>query len=197
MPAFIDITGQRFGRLVVKYRDVDHISPKGHHYAKWLCKCNCGKEVAIQGSSLRGQLTRSCGCLNIEVSRKFRWMNPRTIRLPNGEAAFRRVLKNYYQHAKKRNLKFSLTPDQAKRLFLTNCFYCGSIPNSVSKPTWDTGNFIYNGIDRVDNTKGYTLENCVSCCEWCNRMKLNFTQKEFLSHVNKICTHSINREFIK
>ena len=53
-----DITGQKFGRLEVLSRSDNNI--KGQ--AKWLCRCDCGKEVVILGSKLRNKHTQSCGC---------------------------------------------------------------------------------------------------------------------------------------
>lgn len=55
---FIDITGQRFGRLVVKMRTAND----KHRTACWLCVCDCGNETIVRGNSLRRGLTKSCGC---------------------------------------------------------------------------------------------------------------------------------------
>jgi hypothetical protein len=49
-----------------------------------------------------------------------------------------------------------------------------------------TGDLAYNGIDRVDNKKGYTEENCVSCCGLCNRMKMKMGLSDFAKHIQKI-----------
>ena len=57
-----DLTGQRFGRLVVIRKDGKDNS--GH--IKWLCKCDCGNEISVSGDSLRGNKTKSCGCYNKE-----------------------------------------------------------------------------------------------------------------------------------
>lgn len=63
-----DLTGQRFGRLIVVKQTEDHISPKGKHKAQWLCKCDCGsKEVVVTGDSLRQNKTLSCGCIHREI----------------------------------------------------------------------------------------------------------------------------------
>lgn len=56
-----DLTGLRFGKLLV-IKEVE-TETKG---TSWLCKCDCGKEKVILGSSLRSGHTKSCGCLNIE-----------------------------------------------------------------------------------------------------------------------------------
>lgn len=64
MGNFIDLAGQRFGRLLVLRRD--GYSPSGTQIM-WLCVCDCGTQVSIQGNNLRSGLSRSCGCLQREV----------------------------------------------------------------------------------------------------------------------------------
>ena len=48
------------------------------------------------------------------------------------------------------------------------------------------GGFIYNGIDRKNNGKGYTEDNIVSCCKQCNFAKRNMSYKEFKFWINKL-----------
>lgn len=66
MPGFIDLTGQKFGRLTV----IREISKEKRSRRKWLCKCDCknNNEVIVRGDSLRGGSTRSCGCLQPEIA---------------------------------------------------------------------------------------------------------------------------------
>ena len=59
----IDLTGQRFGKLVVIERVEDYVSPSGYHQTSWLCKCDCGCVKTVTANSLKKQNTRSCGCL--------------------------------------------------------------------------------------------------------------------------------------
>ena len=66
----IDLTNKRFGRLVVINRAEDYISPKERHFVCWLCKCDCGNEVVVNGNSLRRNSTKSCGCLQKETVAK-------------------------------------------------------------------------------------------------------------------------------
>jgi hypothetical protein len=54
----IDLTGQRFGRLMAL-----SYAGKGSNGALWLCRCDCGGEKVVIGSSLRSGNTASCGCL--------------------------------------------------------------------------------------------------------------------------------------
>lgn len=58
----IDLTGQRFGRLVVTGRAENH--RKRTH---WNCICDCGNVVSIDGARLRGDVTHSCGCIKKET----------------------------------------------------------------------------------------------------------------------------------
>lgn len=63
---FIDLTGERFGRLLVLERAQGMAG-----VARWRCKCDCGNETIVRAASLRrkvGTPTRSCGCLHTEVT---------------------------------------------------------------------------------------------------------------------------------
>lgn len=62
MGRFIDLTGQRFGKLVV----VERVENIGRQTA-WLCKCDCGSEKVVMAWNLKTRNTSSCGCLWQEV----------------------------------------------------------------------------------------------------------------------------------
>lgn len=71
-------------------------------------------------------------------------------------------------------------------------FNCGSeYSNIYIRKKYNT--FKYNGIDRVDNSKGYTITNCVTCCKTCNSAKSNMTTSNFLEWINKLVTHHQNQ----
>lgn len=58
----IDMTGERFGRLVVIGR-----APNGNRgKVYWRCLCDCGSEVSVRGDHLRYGFVKSCGCYNSE-----------------------------------------------------------------------------------------------------------------------------------
>lgn len=59
MGKMIDLSGKRFGRLVV----VDFAGLNNRHQAQWKCECDCGNTVVTDGSRLRSGMTKSCGCL--------------------------------------------------------------------------------------------------------------------------------------
>ena len=64
MSRYIDMTGQRFGRLSVI--GFSHIGPTGAAY--WACKCDCGTIRVVRRSGLVSGRTKSCGCWHIEKS---------------------------------------------------------------------------------------------------------------------------------
>ena len=68
MPTLIDLTGQKFNRLTVIQRDHTKNS-KGQKGTFWLCECECGNEVIVNGSALKNGKTKSCGCLQKEKAR--------------------------------------------------------------------------------------------------------------------------------
>jgi len=59
----IDLTGQRYGRLVV----IKEVERKGYT-RRWLCRCDCGNERVVAMSNLRVGHTKSCGCYQREKS---------------------------------------------------------------------------------------------------------------------------------
>lgn len=113
---------------------------------------------------------------------------PRYNQLPFGEAAFNALLYNYKRKAKSRNLVFDLTIDVFRLLTKQVCKYCGREPHRINKVNKRVGEYVYNGVDRVDNSQGYTAENVVACCYDCNRMKHALGETEFLTHVERIHT---------
>jgi hypothetical protein len=90
-----------------------------------------------------------------------------------------RNIENFYKdwgrRAYKRGLVFELTHSQFVSIVLKPCTYCGFM---------QTNECI--GIDRIDNSKGYTVENSTSCCKTCNRIKHAFEKEFFLEKVHAI-----------
>jgi hypothetical protein len=89
----------------------------------------------------------------------------------------RKKLLAYKRGAKKRNLSFNLTDQQAIDLFKNQCNYCGQTAY---------------GIDRIKSSIGYQLENCVPCCGDCNLIKLDFDVDFFFSKIKKIYNNMSN-----
>lgn len=60
MSKLIDLTGQKFGKLLVISKDINKKTNSGSY---WICKCDCGKIKSVKSSSLRRGEIQSCGCL--------------------------------------------------------------------------------------------------------------------------------------
>lgn len=81
-----DLTGQRFGRLIVI-----RLSGRQADGPHWLSQCDCGTEIVVAGGSLRQGLTLSCGCLyrerlifTPEAYSKYPYSKRRSVYLSNG-----------------------------------------------------------------------------------------------------------------
>jgi hypothetical protein len=70
----IDITGQRFGRLVA----IERQGRAKNGNALWLCQCSCGNMTVVESYGLRHGSTKSCGCLRSEMSSKAIKTNKKT-----------------------------------------------------------------------------------------------------------------------
>lgn len=171
---YADITGERFGRLLVI--KIDHI--KNNRYF-WLCQCDCGNTIVTRTTCLRRGTTQSCGCLHKEI-----------VSLEYGEASFNQLWKRYKKAAKNRNIIFDLDRDLFKDIINKNCFYCGKEPSQITKNVHDNGDCIYNGIDRLDNDLGYISSNVVPCCGMCNMGKKDFSKEIFLNWIKDVYNHS-------
>jgi hypothetical protein len=89
---------------------------------------------------------------------------------------------HYKRSASKSDREWSISKAQFKTLILSNCHYCGIEPRQKRH----NNKILYNGIDRLDNTKGYIEGNCVACCGTCNWMKGKLSVGDFLSKINRI-----------
>ena len=174
MSGLMDLTGRSFGRLTV----IGRAGSTQYGQATWLCRCECGNESTVGGSNLRSGRTVSCGCYHRE-----------SISKPNGVAAFNELLKNYRSRARRAGREFSLTEKEFRELTQRDCYYCGAAPNTICVRVKSTGSYVYNGLDRIDAAKGYTLDNVVPCCSMCNRAKDDHTREEFLSWARRLAEH--------
>jgi len=165
-------TGSVYGKLTVIER-ADELTRKG---AYWLCQCSCGNKAIVLGQNLRHGETKSCGC---------------SVRLPPGEGAFRLLFRRVKKQARDRDLVFKLGRDDTRRMMKQACFYCGIEPRQTSGHATQryNGSFIYNGLDRLDNNKGYTIDNVVACCRTCNFAKGTLSQNDFLSWLDRVCRY--------
>jgi hypothetical protein len=176
--------GDAFGRLMVIRRVANHANGK----PMFLCACRCGTEKTVAGTGLQSGDTKSCGCLKRETSSKH--VKTR-LRKDYGVALAHRVFCHYLDAAKKRGHAFELTKEQFMSFTQRQCYYCGKPPSTVAVRENYFGKFVYNGIDRRDNTAGYTLENSFPCCKECNKAKGTMSHAAFIAMAIRIVNHRV------
>jgi hypothetical protein len=177
MGTLVELTDQRFGRL----RVIELAFIRGRA-AYWTCICDCGIYKVIRSGNLRSGATTSCGCHHSDIlaARKY---------LAEGETARNSTFYNIQRNASRRKLAFTLTFDEWFALSQQNCTYCNAtLSNTCKLATGDI--FKYNGLDRVDNTRGYTIDNVVSCCKICNIAKSTMTADEYIAHCRKVAAYN-------
>lgn len=189
MPRFKDRTNNRYGRLIVlSHAGKDH---RGKHL--WLCLCDCGKEKVVVSDNLSSGKSNSCGCLRAEfLARKG---NQYGIYEDREKA----LLKVQYSHLKRRNEAKGFTDtvslDVFSLLVKSPCKYCGieyskeiedRLNESKRKKRLSDHVLKCNGVDRVDNTKGYSIDNSVPCCKFCNIAKHTMSEGDFYAWVRRV-----------
>lgn len=148
----------------------------------WEVMCNkCGNIKQITTSQVKSY--SSCGCMQYKDKVKPTGSGKRT---KKGTNVFVNMLISIYKsNAKKRDIVYDLSYNYFSSIINEPCVYCGDANENVLKKK-KYKDFAYTGIDRVDNNIGYTEENTVPCCEFCNRAKLNNTEEYFKTKIIKI-----------
>lgn len=151
MSNLVDLTGKRFGRLLVIKRDEDHAQNGNRKRTFWVCKCDCGNIVSVNADSLKRGATNSCGCILKEVaSRKAKI------------------------HGESKTKLYMVWRGMKTRCYNKNCeayrdyggrgiFICDEwVDDYASFRDWSLSNGYKPGlsIDRIDNNKGYSPSNC-------------------------------------
>ena len=109
------------------------------------------------------------------------------------EQLYKRTVKN----AERKGIEWSLSYQIWLELAGDSCYYCGVEPSNVFK--YNKGEFVYSGIDRIDSGLGYTTGNVVSCCRFCNVLKLSLrpdTWFDFLKAVIKSHGGKIPKDWV-
>ncbi|MCB0410535.1 MAG: hypothetical protein KDD29_09975 [Flavobacteriales bacterium] len=184
----LELTGKRFERLKV----LKFVGNKGKHL-QWKCLCDCGETRIVSTTNLTQGSTKSCGCYRKEISKRSILTLERRA-LEYGEGSCNVLYNRYLQTAKKRKLDFQLTREEFKNLTSKDCHYCGSNPSLKVKGKRSNGEYIFNGLDRMDSNAGYALSNVVPCCKTCNYAKNDMQYKEFLEWIQQLIKYNKSHE---
>ncbi len=162
-------SGKKYNYLLVK----DVIRHHKHDYYVAVCLCDCGTDKEIPLKCVIRNITKSCGC----IIKKHLYIRGSTI-----------LRDRYKKKCEYRGLKFELELSEFEYLISQPCYYCG-IKDSCQL---NRRHVIvkYNGIDRIDNSKGYNYDNCITCCVHCNVAKSTMTLNEFKSWIKRVYNHT-------
>lgn len=157
MKVMLDLTGQRFGRLVVVGKAE---KPQGNKSRKtfWLCQCDCGNQKVVASDKLRNGDTKSCGCLKIELA-KLRIAQYKSGRTTHGLSSHR--LYNIY--SKMKNRCYKADDPKYYRYGARGITICEEWLSSFRAfYDWAMANGYEDGlsIDRINNDGNYSPENC-------------------------------------
>lgn len=164
------MVGTAYGRLTVTEVFIDDTK-------KCKCRCECGKELVSYIGNLKNGHTKSCGCLMV-------------YRHPERNVGLRKLYYRYtFRDRHYHGREMSLTLEEFRRLTSSDCHYCGRSPGAAIKSRSKHSEYTFNGLDRVDSSKGYESDNVVPCCEICNTMKMDMGVEAFREHVRRIYAH--------
>ena len=147
-----DKTGQVFGRLtVVSYAGVNNT-----RHSQWLCKCECGNTITVPSNNLISGTTQSCGCL-----RKERLENAIKIKrygdTPLEKDRIYRIWRNMRSRTKYKCKGISKCYSERD---IRVCDEWEKSFDTFRKWALNNGYNDNLSIDRIDNEKGYSPDNC-------------------------------------
>jgi hypothetical protein len=171
--------GETFNSLtVVAFSPAKSTSRKKYY----VCRCQCGTEKVLYGPHVTSGNTKSCGCLKTGGSKP---------RLDPSEAMLNDIISNMRYSAVTRGLTWELERELVKTLVDQPCHYCGVLRAGFRKKR--NISIRYNGLDRVDSSRGYEPDNVVPCCGDCNMAKRTRSYDEFIEWTGRIARHYYQR----
>lgn len=156
---YIDLTGQRFGKLVA----LKPVKKEGYKHMSWLCQCDCGNQKIVPGDSLRRGYSNSCGCIKSK-----------------GEIAIENLLKenNINYEREYSPFKYPDTNGQARFDFYVNNKYFiefdGEQHFQTNNSWWNTEEYV-NQLRQKDNYKNI----------WCKQHNIPLIRIPY-THLNKL-----------
>lgn len=188
-----DIIGKKFGMLSVISK-TDKRASNGNIF--YLCECDCGNKKEIMRSNLVSKSkykTISCGCY-VKTGKHVEHRKDKDREL--------HMVKNLYCKLKIRHKKLGgneselISMELFWKLIKKECAYCGIKDSDIVKDTLLYNDYVlyHNGIDRIDSLKGYTKENVVCCCKYCNTAKSNRTLEEYTKWYEQVYDYFIKKK---
>lgn len=150
MGKFIDLTGKRFGRLIV----IKRVENNFFGVLYWLCKCDCGNFKIIRGNNLKSGKTQSCGCLQKEKAKN---IGENKRKYKKEYLSLRYIFKGI------KNRCYNKKSNNYNRYGAKGISICKKwLDNPLSFCEWALQNGYKKGltIDRINNNGKYEPNNC-------------------------------------
>jgi hypothetical protein len=185
---------------------IKRIENSNSNTIRFECKCNCGNLLVVSITEINKK--KQCNdCSQIILKEKrLNDKNNQVKKIIKNSGAFKKISKEksnsiYAQINRKWNGSDTsarkvyldeykdgdLTFEQFKELSQKNCYYCGKEPsNKYNRYGFIGDDYIYNGLDRVDNNQKHNLNNVVPCCKRCNLAKRDLSKIDFINHIKNI-----------
>lgn len=175
MPRTIDHTGVKYNHLTgIRCLDTYHIQPAGHKIQYWLWHCDaCNGTREATPSQVRANKVTHCGCLK-----------------KHGLQALQ-----YQCYCDGKYHLDDITFESFVRLSQLPCFYCGRSDRMNHREQTRRGilyEFDYHGLNRKDNSKGHTLDNCVQACWTCNNSIGKMNHYEYIVQIRRTYQNTID-----
>lgn len=183
----------KINRIAMRYGNLEVIDFFGYYRSgkkstrpQWLCVCDCGNLTIKSSTDLNGRQISKCkGCAY--ASRK-----QSKKRINGWQRLFNLTVK---ARSKNKKIPVSLTVADFQKISSQNCHYCGTPPKLktylYTNNIYAIGSEIYaNGLDRIDNSKGYHLNNVVACCFTCNRAKGTMSFLNFMNWIARLAAYN-------
>lgn len=178
-----DLTGKKFNHLTV----LSIHSRNRNNQIKWMCRCDCGREIAVLGLHLTKEKgsQKSCGCMILRGKNRKDWTGYEEIsgqfwhgiqRGANGSKGRKKIL-------------FDITIQEAWDIYIKQNKKCALSGIKICFPEkWDTAGTA--SLDRIDSSLGYVKDNIQWVHKDINKMKNSFDQNYFIKLCQLISEHN-------
>lgn len=169
--------GKKFGKL-----EVIEFSGKNKYRNTYLCMCDCGRTVIVDSCALSTNNTTSCGCSSRKRGKEHK-----------NYQGYEDIPKSMFNRIKigatERNLEFSITIEDIWNKYIEQdrkCSLTGLDLNIGQTNRRRRDGETTASLDRIDSSKGYTIDNIQWVHKDINWMKQNYPQKYFIEMCKKV-----------
>jgi len=189
----IEMVGKQYNSWVV-LQFIETVNKISFYSAKCT---ECGQVFRVDGRNLRSGASKRCVQCGLNHTKQANIGKIKARTTPE-KMKLKYLYKNKKKNAIRNGHAWDLGKKAFKKLVFANCTYCGIEPsttvnilkNQALHSYWvDNGFITYNGIDRVDSSKHYTEDNCVTACWKCNNSKNNLSVEAFEAWVTRVYNH--------